>query len=93
MDETNLLEGKTNFILVDRNRMIESSFEEIKAIEDLRTCLEVQFNGEVIFLVKNDTCMYFKIEKAIYLFVKYINSLKQFSLLCILIVPNLNQKN
>lgn len=52
MDETNLLEGKTNFILVDRNRIIESSFEEIKAIEDLRTCLEVQFYGEVIFLVK-----------------------------------------
>lgn len=52
VDETNLLEGKTNFILVDRNRIIESSFEEIKAIEDLRTCLEVQFYGEVIFLVK-----------------------------------------
>lgn len=52
VDETNLLEGKTNFILVDRNRIIESSFEEIKAIEDLGTCLEVQFYGEVIFLVK-----------------------------------------
>lgn len=52
VDETNLLEGKTNFILVDRNRIIESSFEEIKAIEDLRTCLEVQFYGEVMFLVK-----------------------------------------
>lgn len=32
VDETNLLEGKTNFILVDRNRIIESSFEEIKSI-------------------------------------------------------------
>lgn len=49
VDETNLLEGKTNFILVDRNRIIESSFEEIKAKEELRTCLEVQFYGEVIF--------------------------------------------
>lgn len=52
MDETNLLEGKTNFILMDKNRIIESSFEEIKEIEDLRTCLEGQFYGEVIFLVK-----------------------------------------
>lgn len=49
VDETVLLEGKTNFILVDRNRIIESSFEEIQAIEDPRTCLEVQFYGEVIF--------------------------------------------
>lgn len=41
MDEINLFEGKINFILVDRNRIIEFLFEEIKVIEDLGICLEV----------------------------------------------------
>lgn len=43
------VEGDTNFILVNRNKVLETSFEEISEIktEDLRKTLEVLFNGEI----------------------------------------------
>ena len=44
----NLVEqGSTNFILVDRQNILETSFDEIKTLKDLRMTLEVQFYGEV----------------------------------------------
>lgn len=41
------LEGDTNFILVDRNNILTTSFDEINNIADLRKTLEVQFYNEV----------------------------------------------
>ena len=46
-DDSEVIEGETNFILIDRNRVLESALEEISGITNLRTCLEVQFYGEV----------------------------------------------
>ncbi|XP_056003517.1 uncharacterized protein LOC125657381 [Ostrea edulis] len=46
VDVTNSSEGDTNFILVDRTHLLETSFDEIKGIEDLRKTLEVQFYDE-----------------------------------------------
>ncbi|XP_078333982.1 uncharacterized protein LOC111123838 isoform X2 [Crassostrea virginica] len=45
-DDSEVIEGETNFILIDRNRVLESALEEISGITNLRTCLEVQFYGE-----------------------------------------------
>ena len=45
--ESTTIEGDTNFILTDRENLLETSFIEIKEIEDLRTTLEVQFYEEV----------------------------------------------
>ena len=39
--------GDTNFILVDRNNLITSAFEELKDIKDFSITLEVQFYNEV----------------------------------------------
>ncbi|XP_052277389.1 uncharacterized protein LOC127876299 isoform X2 [Dreissena polymorpha] len=39
--------GETNFILVDRGDLLKTAIEEIRAISDMRKCLEVQFYGEV----------------------------------------------
>lgn len=41
-----MLEGETNFIVVDRNNILETTFVEINSIENLRTTLEVQFYDE-----------------------------------------------
>ncbi|XP_052281294.1 uncharacterized protein LOC127878807 [Dreissena polymorpha] len=38
--------GETNFILVDRGDLLKTAIEEIRAISDMRKCLEVQFYGE-----------------------------------------------
>ena len=46
-DETDVLQGETNYILVDRDNVLQSAMEEIREIKDLRLCLEVQFYGEV----------------------------------------------
>lgn len=46
-DESSIIEGETNFILVDRSDILQSAFEDIEAITDLRLTLEVQFLGEV----------------------------------------------
>ena len=39
-------EGLTNFILVDRKAVFQSSMEELETINDLRHTLEVSFYGE-----------------------------------------------
>lgn len=49
-DTSQLLQGPTNFIIVDRENILETAFEEISCIADLRTTLEVQFYEEVIYL-------------------------------------------
>ena len=46
-DGTMSLEGETHFILVDGNNLMETSFDEIDAITDYRSTLEVQFYDEV----------------------------------------------
>lgn len=48
VDTSQCLEGATNFIIVDQNNILETAFEEIDSIADLRTTLEVQFYDEVI---------------------------------------------
>ena len=40
-------EGGTNCILVDRNNIMRTGFDEIQSLADLRRTLEVQFYGEV----------------------------------------------
>lgn len=45
--ESGTIEGATNFILVDRENLLETAFVEIKEIVDLRNTLEVQFYEEV----------------------------------------------
>lgn len=45
--ESGTIEGATNFILVDRENLLETAFVKIKEIVDLRNTLEVQFNEEV----------------------------------------------
>ncbi|XP_061188056.1 uncharacterized protein LOC133196140 [Saccostrea echinata] len=40
-------EGDTNYICVDRSNILETAFEEIKGLQDLRLTLEVQFYGEI----------------------------------------------
>ncbi len=42
-----LVEGETKYILVDRNNLLITSFDEISGIHDLRFTLEVQFYNEV----------------------------------------------
>lgn len=41
------LQGKTNFIMVDRYDILKTALEEIEDIEDPFFTLEVQFYGEV----------------------------------------------
>lgn len=41
------VEGVTNFILVDRDNLLATAFEELTSHDDLRPTLEVQFYGEV----------------------------------------------
>ena len=48
-DVSQNVEGTTNFILVDRCNILNTAFDEINAITDLRPTLEVQFYGEVSF--------------------------------------------
>jgi hypothetical protein len=47
-DTTQCDEGETNFIIVDRNNILETGFEEVGSIENLRKTLEVQFYDEVM---------------------------------------------
>lgn len=46
--EDSPLDGETNLIMVDRYNILATAFNEIRALEDLRLTLEVQFFGEVI---------------------------------------------
>ena len=45
VDEVN--EGETNFILVDRQNILDTSFDEIMCLPEYRKTLQVQFYGEV----------------------------------------------
>ena len=45
-DET-LLEGETNFIAVDRDNILQTTFDELKAIQDPRITFQVDFYGEM----------------------------------------------
>lgn len=44
--DSEVLEGETNYINVDRMNILETAFEEIGALENLRLTLEVSFYGE-----------------------------------------------
>lgn len=46
-DTTQCDEGDTNFIIVDRNNILETGFEEVNSISNLQKTLEVQFYDEV----------------------------------------------
>ena len=53
LDLQDLIEGETNFIMVDRasTNVLSTAFEEINCLTNLRTTLEVQFYGEVSILL------------------------------------------
>ena len=46
-DVTQCTEGLTNFILVDRDKLLSTAFEELKSYQEYRVTLEVQFYDEV----------------------------------------------
>ena len=50
-DPSTICEGETNFILVDRDNILETAFDEINSITDLRRTLEVQFCNEVLIIM------------------------------------------
>ena len=45
-NSSQVLEGETNFITVDRHNIHETTFEELKYVTDPRVTFEVQFYGE-----------------------------------------------
>ena len=45
VDDTSPLEGETNFISVDRENILQTTFEELKEIEDPSVTFEVDFYG------------------------------------------------
>ncbi|XP_061168808.1 uncharacterized protein LOC133178056 [Saccostrea echinata] len=45
-DVTHNSEGDTNFILIDRTHLLETGFDEVKAISNVRKTLELQFYDE-----------------------------------------------
>ena len=48
-DLTTAPTGETNFITVDRDNIIETTFEELKGVEDPTVTFQVQFYGEQAF--------------------------------------------
>ena len=42
--------GETNFIMVDRQNLLQTALDEISCLQDFRKTLEVQFYNEVMFL-------------------------------------------
>ena len=46
-DPTISLDGKTNFIMVDRNNILETGFDESASLQDKFITLKVQFYNEV----------------------------------------------
>ena len=50
-DPSTICEGETNFILVDRDNILETTLGEINSIPDLRKRLEVQFYNEVLIIM------------------------------------------
>ena len=50
LDRTNdesVLEGETNFIAVDRDNVLETTIDELRAIQDPRITFQVEFYGEM----------------------------------------------
>ncbi|OWF43996.1 hypothetical protein KP79_PYT22378 [Mizuhopecten yessoensis] len=47
-DVTETAEGKTNHICIDRDNILETAFDEIQHIENMRITLEVDFYGESV---------------------------------------------
>ena len=45
-DPSTGLQGETNFITVDREKILQTTFEELKCVDDPRVTFEVQFYGE-----------------------------------------------
>lgn len=45
-NSSQILEGETNFITVDRHNILDTTFEELKHVADPRVTYEVQFYGE-----------------------------------------------
>ena len=45
-DPSTDMQGQTNFITVDRQKILETTFEELKSVDDPRVTFEVQFYGE-----------------------------------------------
>jgi len=45
-NSSQILEGETNFITVDRHNILETTFEALKHVADPRVTFEVQFYGE-----------------------------------------------
>ena len=45
-DPSTDMQGQTNFITVDREKILETTFEELKSVDDPRVTFEVQFYGE-----------------------------------------------
>lgn len=50
-DVNNPPEGETNFILIDRNNILETSFDELTNLSNKFIILEVQFYNEVGYFV------------------------------------------
>ena len=46
-DVTQCVRGQTNFILVDRDKILSTAFDELQSYDDYRVALEVQFYDEV----------------------------------------------
>ena len=42
--------GETNFIMMDRQNLLQTALDEISCLQDFRKTLEVQFYNEVMFL-------------------------------------------
>ena len=49
--DSELIEGKTNNVGIDRSNVLQTALDEIGDIKDLRLTLEVDFYGEVSLLV------------------------------------------
>ena len=43
-------EGETNYIMLDRSNLLQSSFDELSCLQDYRKTLEVQLYDEVLLL-------------------------------------------
>ena len=49
-DVTQCSSGETNFILVNRNKLLDTDFDELKFHKNYRVTLELQFYDEVTFI-------------------------------------------
>ena len=46
-DDATILMGDTNFIADDRDNILETTFEELKTVQDPRVTFQVDFYGEM----------------------------------------------